>query len=61
MSKGLYEHLHDGMYFGNSSESAGIQLTDMCCFIIHRHLEGKQDTEELYKSIEPQIFAGKVE
>jgi hypothetical protein len=61
LSRGPYEHLHDDMYFGNSGDSTGIQLADMCCFIIHRHLEGKQDTPQLYKVIEPHIFAGKVE
>jgi len=60
-SRGRYEHLHDDMYFGNSSTSDGLQLADICCFIIHRHLEGYEDTEELYKVIEPHIFSAKVE
>jgi hypothetical protein len=44
------------MYFGDSAHSVGIQLADICTFLICRHLEGKEDTEYLYKGIEPHIF-----
>jgi hypothetical protein len=54
-------HIHDDMYFGDSAYSRGIQLADMCCFIVSRHLQGKEDTEFLYKKIEPHIFSAKIE
>lgn len=56
--RGLLEYVHDDMYFGSSSSSVGIQLADICSFIILRHLEGKEDTEYLYKRLEPRIFFG---
>jgi hypothetical protein len=54
-------HIHDDMYFGDSAYSRGIQLADICCFIVLRHLQGKEDTEFLYKRIEPYIFSAKIE
>ena len=59
--RGRLEYAHDDMYFGDSAYSVGIQLADICSFIILRHLEGKEDTEYLYKRIEPRIFFGVVE
>jgi hypothetical protein len=57
---GLLSHIHDDMYFGDSRYSKGLQVADVCCFIILRHLQGKEDTEFLYKIIEPRIFSKKV-
>ena len=59
--RGKLAHLHDDMYFGNSRDSIGIQLADIYCWMILRHLEGKEDTEFLYKRIERGIFSAKVE
>jgi uncharacterized protein DUF3800 len=59
--RGKGAHLHDDMYFGNSSYSVGLQLADFCAFIILRHLQGKEDTEFLYKKIEKYIYSMKVE
>lgn len=56
--RGLLEWVHDDMYFGDSAYSVGIQLADICSFIILRHLQGKEDTEFLYKRIESRIFYG---
>jgi hypothetical protein len=60
-TRGTLEHLHDDMYFGDSAYSVGIQLADICGFIILRHLEGKEDTEYLFKNIEPHICFGDLE
>lgn len=60
-NRGLLLHLHDDLYFGDSAYSVGIQITDICGFIILRHLENKHDTEYLYKMIEPQIRFGEVQ
>ena len=60
-TRGELEHLHDDMYFGNSAFSVGIQLADICGFIILRHLEGREDTEYLFKTIAPHICFGEVE
>jgi hypothetical protein len=57
--RGELKHLHDDMYFGSSNCSVGIQQADMCAYIIHRHLSGKEDAEKLYKLLEPLIFAAK--
>jgi hypothetical protein len=39
--------LHDAVYFGDSAESLGIQLADLCCYFTRRRLEGKKDEESL--------------
>lgn len=56
-NRGDLPHIHDGMYFGNSGHSVGIQLADMCTYIIQRHLKGEEDTEDLYGALEPLIYS----
>lgn len=51
-------NLLDDMYFGDSRDSVGIQAADMCAFLIRRHLAGKQDSEWLFKIIEPHVSGG---
>ena len=55
-TRGLLEHIHDDIYFGDSKFSVGLQLADVCTLLISRHLVGYEDTEPLYKRIEPLIF-----
>lgn len=61
IERGRLKYIHDDMYFGDSAYSAGIQIADIACFIVLRHLQGKQDTESLYRKIEKAIFSAKVE
>ena len=60
-SRGLLAHIHDDMYFGDSSFSVGIQLADICTLLISRHLVGYEDSEELYQRIQKLIFKGIVQ
>ena len=48
-------HLHDAMFFGDSAESVGLQLADLCGYVMRRHLEG-DDTEGLYGLLAPYAF-----
>lgn len=48
-------HLHDDMYFGDSRFSIGIQLADLCSYLIARHLDEDAEIEGFYKMIEPHI------
>jgi hypothetical protein len=56
-------HVHDEMYFGDSKESIGLQLADLCAYFIAKHLEGAADpgAEGFYKLIEPHIVYCKVQ
>ncbi len=54
-------HLHDDFYFGDSKESIGIQLADLCGHIIRRHLEGDPTVAGFYDIIESRIVHQKVE
>ena len=56
--RGLLKYVHDDMYFGDSSYSVGIQLADVCSYIVLRHLQNKDDTEFLYRRLEPHLFYG---
>jgi hypothetical protein len=58
VTRGLLAHIHDDMYFGDSKFSVGIQLADICTLLVSRHLVGYDDTEELFKRIEPLVFMG---
>jgi Protein of unknown function (DUF3800) len=53
--------LHDDLYFGDSAYSVGLQLADMCAFLIRHHLQGNEETAYLYKQIEPKIHFSKIE
>jgi hypothetical protein len=57
---GKLAHVVDDMFFGDSADSIGIQMTDVCAFVIERHLAGKEDTEYLYQIIKDRIYAAKV-
>jgi hypothetical protein len=50
--------VHDDMYFGSSAESIGIQLADLCCLFMMRHLR-ERDTDEFYELIRPQAECAK--
>jgi hypothetical protein len=60
-TRGILEHLHDDMYFGDSKYSKGIQLADICTFLIGRHLAGYSDTEDLYQQLSESIVKSSVE
>ena len=54
-SWGSLEHVHDDMYFGDSKESIGIQLADLCGYFISKHLEGDPSGQGFYEIIKDQI------
>jgi hypothetical protein len=41
-------HAHDDMYFGDSRDSIGIQLADLCNYFMWRHLLKKDGGEEFF-------------
>lgn len=53
---GPLDHIHDGMYFGSSIDSIGLQVADLCTYFIGRHLIGDTETEDRYNIIKDQIF-----
>lgn len=53
--RGMLQHLHDDMYFGDSKFSKGIQLADICMLLIGRHLLDYSDTEDLYQELSNNI------
>jgi hypothetical protein len=38
-------HAHDALYFGDSRDSVGIQLADLCAYFMRRHLTRVSDNE----------------
>ena len=56
-------HIHDDMYFGDSRDSIGIQLADLCSFFIFKHQvsDNNADSEGFYKLLEPHIFYGEIQ
>jgi hypothetical protein len=55
--------LHDDMYFGDSRYSIGIQLADLCGYIISRHLENDSDPDiqRFYGIIERHVMYSRME
>ena len=54
-------NLHDDMYFGDSKDSVGLQMADLCSFFIGKHLEGDVASKGFYDLIKDQIFFSSVE
>lgn len=52
-------HFIDDMYFGDSKFSLGIQLADLCAFLIAKHLEKRADAEGFYQKIADKIVFSK--
>lgn len=51
-----YRHIKDTVHFATKSESAPLQIADACAFIIKRHLMRRDQSDFLYRLIEPQII-----
>jgi hypothetical protein len=49
-------HLIDDMYFGDSKDSLGIQIADVCGFFISRHLNGYDDLNRFYPIIKDRVW-----
>jgi hypothetical protein len=56
-------YLHDGMYFGDSRFSIGVQLADLCGYVIAKHLGGDEDPDlqRFYELIKPQVTDSRIE
>jgi hypothetical protein len=52
------DHLIDAISFRDSNESIGVQLADVCNFLIKRHEMGKTDSEPFYEMIRPSLVFG---
>jgi hypothetical protein len=57
-------HAHDAMYFGDSRDSVGIQLADLCVYFLQRQLtkrdlNAKDKSDEFYKMFSEQVICAK--
>ena len=57
---GLGMHVFDDVYFGDSKNSTGLQLADICVYVIARHLGNKPEAQGFYDIISEQIFRPKL-
>lgn len=55
-------HVLDDMFFGDSKDSVGIQLADVCSYFIAKHLQGGDEVAEgFYQTISDYIVHSKIE
>ncbi len=59
-------HAHDAMYFGDSKESVGIQLADLCAYFVQRRLsrtniQNKDEGDLFYDMFAEQVTCAKPE
>jgi hypothetical protein len=59
-SLGLW-HCHDDMYFADSTDSLGIQISDLCNYFVSRKLRNLTDTENFLDCFSPTVSCAKVE
>ena len=59
---GALTSVHDDMYFGDSRDSIGIQLADLCGYFIAKHLEGDNPLADgYYQIIKEHVVCGGIE
>ena len=55
-------HIHDDMYFGDSRDSVGIQIADLCNYFVARKLKMRMvDTENFYDIFSERVVCSKAE
>jgi Protein of unknown function (DUF3800) len=54
------EHLVDGIYFGDSKSSIGLQMADFASFFLRKRLEGDNKADRFFEIISPLFFRGDV-
>lgn len=54
-------HVHDDMYFGDSRDSVGIQVADLCNYFLKRKLENRNDSDEFYDIYSRNLVCSKAE
>lgn len=59
-------HAHDAMYFGDSTESVGIQLADLCTYFMQRRLmrvnpNHRDEGDDFYDMFSKQVVCAKPE
>lgn len=54
-------NIHDDMYFGPSVDSIGIQMADMCNYIIQQTIKQNIEAEPLFEIIRKNVICSKVE
>src|SRR5437667_1723471 len=58
-ARGHLTHLHDGIYFGDSRDSIGIQIADLCAYFINKNLRDDRDSTRFFDLFKDQIkFSG---
>ena len=53
--------VHDDIYFGDSRDSLGIQVADLCNYFLKRKLEGKNNNDQFYKFYARNLICSKAE
>jgi hypothetical protein len=59
--KGRLSHLHDDMYFGDSVDSVGIQVADICNYIMLRKLRDGIEDQFYELLLQSQVICAKPE
>jgi len=54
-------HAHDDMFFGDSKDCLGIQISDSCNFFVRRHLAEEPEPHNLYAAFCEQVICAKPE
>jgi len=54
-------HIHEDMYFGSSADSVGIQMVDICNYMVNRKLNGMGDTDKFCAIIKQNAICSKAE
>ena len=54
-------HAHDDMFFGDSKDCLGIQISDLCNYFVRRHLAGEPEPYNFYAVFCKQVICAKPE
>jgi hypothetical protein len=54
-------HAHDDMFFADSKDCLGIQMVDLCNYLVRRHLAGEPEPQNFYRMFSEQVICSKSE
>jgi hypothetical protein len=60
-SKNRLWHGHDDMFFADSTDCLGIQISDICNYFVRLHLESIEEPQNFYQMFSKQVICARPE
>ncbi|MCU1310358.1 MAG: hypothetical protein JWO20_1483 [Candidatus Angelobacter sp.] len=58
---GALKRIHDDIYFGSSRDSIGLQMSDLCTWVMNRRFMGSPDADQFFEIVKDQVVCADIE